>query len=705
MRVLTAVLCASLSVGCAPATEPAKLAVNRDHLDFGAVEAGFTSRLAIALSNPGDNTLHVTELTLEPATPGLSLEGLPVDALAPGERKVVVVVYTPTADGALTAALRVKADDGLETRVIPLTGNVFHLAASARLDQGASCAGQVGSLDFGTVLNGVPTSRQVTLESTGSGDIGILGVTISPAGAGFSIANFGSGFVLSPGQTRALTVNYDPKLGGPQRGLISLETNSLAQPVIEIPICSLGMVSAICATPSMLQFGVVGPGASAVAQLTATSCGNLPVVLNTVSLTGAAGFTLVQPLNLPRTLAAGQAADIGVQFGATTTLSARARVQLSTSSVVTPLVVVQAGANLPPPCDVSIRPDPVQFFRYFDPEPVRITNNGTNDCIIDRIDIVPAGSPFGFVRRFDFPTALPAKSSLEVPLHYVPPMGDASSAFATLEVEFDTVHSVALSGIPIPPSGCHLVPSSLAIDFGLIEGSATTYRTFALANVGRDRCEMTSSLFDRIEFGVVAPVTSLESGATTPVTVRFTSATPVSSTLTIVSNDRTRPQLKILAHAGQVRCDPSCECSGGQTHTYWRFSPKYLGSAVGAAGSDRAIHESCGPRSCGDLQVSVEVGRGTMQCAAAPPVCSAGMALDFQGDHFVCVPCALIVQFGGLYDGMRACAPNPSLSCMSGMSPTFDARARTWSCVTSCNNGAYDQHTLPGQSGFVCIPC
>ena len=108
MRALTAaVLCALLAVGCAPATEPAKLAVNRDHLDFGAIEAGFTSRLAIALSNPGDTTLHVTELALDPTTPELSLEGLPVDALAPGDRKVVVVVFTRSAAARVPSAMGV----------------------------------------------------------------------------------------------------------------------------------------------------------------------------------------------------------------------------------------------------------------------------------------------------------------------------------------------------------------------------------------------------------------------------------------------------------------------------------------------------------------------------------------------------------------------------------------------------------------------
>ena len=708
MRALTAVLCALMVVGCAPAAEPAKLAVSRDHLDFGTVEVGFTYRLAIALSNPGDNAVHVTELALVSETPELALEGLPVDALAPGDRKVVLVVYTPVADGALAAALRVKADDGLEARVIPLTANVFHLAASVRLDQGASCAGQAGSLDFGTVLNGVPTSRQFTIESTGTGDIGILSASISPAGAGVSLVGIANGLVLASGQTRDLTVVYDPKLGGPQQGVISLETNSLALPVIEIPICSLGMVSALCATPSTLQFGLVAPGASVVEQLTASSCGNLPVTLNTVSLSGDAGFRLVQPLTLPRTLAAGESARIGVRFDATTSLSARSKVQLSTSSVVTPLVVVQAGANLPPPCDVTIRPNPVEFFRDFDPEPVRITNNGTSDCIIDRIDIVPAGSQFVLVRQLELPTLFPARSSMDVPVHYVPSTGDASSAFATLEVEFDTVHSVVLRGIPLPPNGCHLVPSTMSIDFGLIEGTASTYRTFTLANVGKDRCEITSSRFDNSEFVATVAAMSLESGASTTATVRFTPPVnpgQVSSILTIISNDRSRPLLRIPALAGQLRCDPACECNGNQTHSYWRFSSNYGGSAVTPAEGGRAIHESCGPRSCGDLQVSVEVGRGNMKCVSPPPACGAGTALDFQGETFVCVPCPLIVQFGGLYDGARVCAPTPNLSCMSGMSPTFDAQTHTWTCVTSCNNGQYDQRTLPGQSGFVCIPC
>ena len=116
-----------------------------------------------------------------------------------------------------------------------------------------------------------------------------------------------------------------------------------------------------------------------------------------------------------------------------------------------------------------------------------------------------------------------------------------------------------------------------------------------------------------------------------------------------------------------------------------------------------AYQESCEPKHCNTGQAAVEIDRGVVQCIAAPPACGMGQGLDFAFGEWACKPCALIVQFGGLFGGLRACAPLPTVSCGGGTAPTFDAQARVWSCVTTCNNGLYDQRTLNGT--LVCIPC
>lgn len=708
------VVWALLAVGCA-ATAPAELSLNRDHLDFGDVEVGGTYRLAVALLNLGGVALSVNEVRLDPPSPDVELEGLPIAEIGMGNRKVLTVVYRPTSEGTLSAVVHVNAADGKGPREVPLAGRAVRLSAVVRAEPpGASCPGVAGSLDFGTVSNGTAGVRQLTVESTGSGTIAMLKATLSPEDAGFTVEGLADGLSLPPGQSSTLTVRYDPTRAGPQTGAITLETNSFVLPRLEIPICGTGLVSALCATPALLSLGDVAPGVSGRGQLTVSSCGNLPLTLQTARIvpdpTAAAGFSLTPAPLLPLALDPGQSTVIEVRFDATSTLTARSQVRLTSSSPVTPELLVAVGANLPPPCNATLGPSSLHFYKDLaSTQSLRLTNNGAADCVIERLDLVPAGSDFFLERALQLPAVLSARSSMELTVSYAPPSTARSTTSATLQLELDWVHEVSLRGDPRPPSGCHLVPKSRVVDFGLISASGPVSHNLPLTNVGTDQCVIHGITFDQPGFTAFFPSMVIGAQSQVSLSISWTPApgvNPLAATMTISSDDRDQPQLAVPVITGHLRCDPNCACTPAQTPTYWRFTDQqYVPSSVTpSSGGLGALQESCDPKRCADHQVALEIDRGVLQCASEPSDCAAGLGLEYQGDGWACVPCALVVQYGGLYGGQRACAPLPTMSCASGLTATFDAKLRTWSCVSTCNNGAYDQRWLPNGT-LVCIPC
>ncbi|MDP1824315.1 MAG: choice-of-anchor D domain-containing protein [Archangium sp.] len=706
MPTRTLLVAVLLTLGCAP--KPG-LELNRDRLDFGEVEVGGTYRAAVVLTNPGEASLKLDGISLVSPLSELELEGLPLAGVEPGGTAVVRVVYRPVAEGTVSAVLRIAAADGKGPRELPVVGRAAILSAAVQPEPGASCPGVAGSIDFGAVTNGDAGIRLVTVESTGTGSIAMLKATFSPPDAGFTVAGLAAARSLAPGQRATFTVRYDPTLPGPQSGTLTLETNSFLVPRIEIPICGTGLVPVLCASPANLAFGAVAPGTSSTVQLTATSCGNLPVTLRSALIVPdtatVGGFSLAPSQVLPQTLEPGQSTLIDVRFDSTSALTARSKVQLTSSSPVTPALFLPAGANLPPPCNATFGPTSLHFYKDLAAsQPVSLTNKGNTDCLIERVEFLPAGADFVLERPLQLPAVLAARSTMEFTVNYVPPGTANTPTNATLELELDWVHEVQLRGDPRPPTGCHLVPHVRAIDFGLVAPVGTPSRELRLTNVGSDPCTIHGITFDTPGFSSFNPTTTVPPQGQTLITIGYVGPT-ITARMTISSSDEDQPQLTLPVVTGHVRCDPNCACTAGQTPTFWRFSGS-VGSAVTPSGNTTvgAYMESCDPKRCAAGEVAVEVDRGVIECAGVPPDCAAGTSFELQGREWACVPCALIVQYGSIFSGERACAPLPNLSCGSGLSPTFDAKGKAWRCISTCDNGLYDQRTLANGT-LVCIPC
>jgi hypothetical protein len=171
----------------------------------------------------------------------------------------------------------------------------------------------------------------------------------------------------------------------------------------------------------------------------------------------------------------------------------------------------------------------------------------------------------------------------------------------------------------------------------------------------------------------------------------------------------------VAGHGVDANCDGLTDetvcCPYAMGTEIYRSRPPALYSAI-VAGSRLALlgeELSCGVLSisCGGGQVALDTGAATV-CMPQPPQCQDGEAIWYAGDAstpagWKCIPCAIVVEFGGAFGGRRNCTTQPTITCPAGEVPTFDAESLTWICAPLCNGGAYDPHVL--DANMVCVPC
>ncbi len=133
---------------------------------------------------------------------------------------------------------------------------------------------------------------------------------------------------------------------------------------------------------------------------------------------------------------------------------------------------------------------------------------------------------------------------------------------------------------------------------------------------------------------------------------------------------------------------------------YWPPS----GSGVLPGTAQLFVMRESAPEDCSAPNVRVEVRPGEILCVSPPPRdCPEGTRYDWVDGSWACVRCELLVQFGGLFDYERTCAPAPDILCPAGQVPTYGAETRAWECIPECDNGSYDRAYHEGT--LVCVPC
>lgn len=125
----------------------------------------------------------------------------------------------------------------------------------------AQLSASATNVNFGSVNVGSPTAQMVTVTSSANSNVSIAAVA---SGAGFSVSG-SANMVLSPNQSAAIYVNFDPTAAGAATGSLSVTTSS--SETLQIALAGNGVAPPPAAPSPSQQPSVLlqwDPSASAV---------------------------------------------------------------------------------------------------------------------------------------------------------------------------------------------------------------------------------------------------------------------------------------------------------------------------------------------------------------------------------------------------------------------------------------------------------
>ena len=202
-------------------TSPGALTANPTSLSFGAVTVGNSASLPETISNTGDTSVTISQITISGT--GFSLVG----ATAPitvgvGHSASFLVKFSPASTAAATGTVTVTSDASNPSLSIALSGS------------GTTTAAQLGvspaTLAIGTVVVGTSGSGSGSLSASGAS------VTVRSASAdnaAFSFSGMTLPITISAGQSLPFTVTFTPTTAGAATGTLSFTSDAGNSPTTE----------------------------------------------------------------------------------------------------------------------------------------------------------------------------------------------------------------------------------------------------------------------------------------------------------------------------------------------------------------------------------------------------------------------------------------------------------------------------------------
>jgi hypothetical protein len=199
----------------------AQIAATPSSVGFGNVATGDTNSQPIKISNGGNATLTISQVSMTGGGNGFSTILSTPLAIQPGKSASFNATFTPSSTGSVSGSIFLVSNAPNSPLTINLTGT--GAVATRTLDTSSS------SLSFGNVNDGTNVSQNVTLTNTGNSNVTIS--SVSAVGTGFSESGVLSGVTLTPNQTATLKVSFDPTSPGAVNGSVTVTSNATNSPL------------------------------------------------------------------------------------------------------------------------------------------------------------------------------------------------------------------------------------------------------------------------------------------------------------------------------------------------------------------------------------------------------------------------------------------------------------------------------------------
>lgn len=223
------------------------LSVSPSSMSFGSVSAGSTATQLVTLTNTGNSSVAVSQISA--AGTGFAVSGATVPVtLAVGQSTSFSVRFTPTAAGSDSGSVSIVSNATNSPASITLSGS--SPAATYTLSESTS------SLSFGSVNTGSGSTQTVTLTNTGNAQVTISQISVS--GTGFALTGAGTPINLPAGMTFAFGVQFAPTTAGAVTGKISITSNATGSPA-SVNLSGTGVTQPVQYTVQLNWAGSTSP--------------------------------------------------------------------------------------------------------------------------------------------------------------------------------------------------------------------------------------------------------------------------------------------------------------------------------------------------------------------------------------------------------------------------------------------------------------
>jgi hypothetical protein len=526
--------------GVAPPVSTYLLSPSSTSISFPNTLIGSSSSQSLTLSNTGNSSVTVSQISLSGA--GFTDSGIALPfSLSAGQNVSLSVAFSPTVAGASTGSIIIISNATNSSLAIPLS------AAGVQPQLTVAPA----TVNFGSIATGVTNTQTITVNNSGTANLVVTQASV--IGSGFSNSGISLPLTVSPGASSSFTLSFTPTSACTCSGTLTLVSNALTSS-LNVALSGTGVAPKTYllspGSPS-LSFANTIVGSSSSQSLVLSNTGNSSVTISQISVTGA-GFS-GSGVTLPATVNAGQSISLAIAFSPTLTGSSSGSITVLSNATNSPATISLSATGVQP--QIAVLPTSVSFGSVTtgttNTQTVTVQNSGNASLTITQASVIGSGFTESGV---SLPLTLAPGASSAFTLSFTPVTASTVSGTLTLASNASIPSlNVPLSGTGLPQV-LQLSANSTSLRFGSQTLSTSASQTVTLTNTGNSSVTISQLSVTGTAFsfsGFTAPLT-VAPGQSTTFSVIFdpTTAGNFSGTASIVSNATNSPQSIALSGVG-----------------------------------------------------------------------------------------------------------------------------------------------------------
>ena len=532
-----------------------------DQVNFGNQRATTRSAAkAVTLTNSGSTSWTPTNIQLE----GTYYGSFAVDAsgctqaLAPGASCQVLLTFTPTSLGAISALLDL---------VNPVTGSISKVPVTGT--GVAPVVPTTGGFFFGNQRVGATFSTPgLILVNAGTDTLHVSSVSISGTNAAAFAIGAGTcvGAAVAPNGSCTVPLNFTPPSTGPMSATLNVIDDSWNGPS-QFSLSGTGVQSHATFAPSTVTFPNTLTGQTTTQSITVISDGAASLNLSSITLTGtgAAAYAISSDACSGQQWPASINCSFKVTFAPQATGSYPASILVADDAAGSPQSISLAGSDQP--ADATASPGSVAFGalrpgRSATPQTVTLANDGSATVHVTSAAL--SGDPsFSVTADTCTGSALAPGTSCTVQLGFSPAsVGALSGSLTFTDDATNSPQVVALTGSGVQPA-VSLSAATVAFGNQLI-GTTSPSQPVTVTNSGTDTLNI-GAVTVTAPFAMVSDGcsnTAVPAGSTCTIQIVFapSASGPATATLSIPDDAPGSPHAVALSGTGinpHVTASPS----------------------------------------------------------------------------------------------------------------------------------------------------